>query len=385
MKSNYLAKRNWIFEIQTLSMTNDMAKKYDDVIDLSIGDPDYPCDPKILRAMYEAGINGHTHYTEFSGDEELRQVICNQYNQYGSKYDIDNVIITAGGTHAMYLVMSAILDEGDEVIVISPYYIYYRPQIIMNKGVVVEYKSNPDENFSIDMSQLENLITCRTKAIIVNNPNNPTGKVYKEREIRDLIEIIKKYDIILIADDIYGALNYTEYKKPICTYECDPRILTIYSFSKDFSFTGLRLGYVIGGEKRIIMAIQNINEAINFTINSMAQRSGIYALEYAKEIQEPLREEYKNRLDYCYERIQGIKRMKCYKPEGTFYLFIDIRETGIKSYDLWHKILDEAHVLVLPGSGFGEAGEGFIRIACTVGVEKLKEAFDRLERMELFS
>lgn len=385
MKHNFIAKRYWDFKIPALSKTNEMVKRYDDVINLSIGDPDLPCDKEIIDEMYKDTLAGHTKYTEFLGDGELREEVCKMYKEdYGCDYDIDNVMITSGGTHAMYLIMESILDEDDEVIVISPFYIYYEPQVKLPRGKMVVYNTSKEDNFEINLESLEKIITSRTKAIVVNSPNNPTGRVYYEESIKGLIDLADKHDFLIIADDIYGALNYTDRKNPICSYDChNPRIITIYSFSKDYSMTGFRLGYIIA-EKKLIECIRNINEAVNFTINSMAQRAGIHALKRRKEIQGKLYEEYKKRVFYVYERIKNLKNIKCNLPEGTFYLFVDISETGLTSEEMWEKMLDEAHVLVLPGSGFGPAGEGFIRIACTSGVEVLEQAFDRIGEMSIF-
>ena len=385
MKNPYIAKRHWEFKEASLSKTNEMVKRYDDVIDLSIGDPDYPADKGIIEAMYQAGLQGYTRYTEFLGDEELRKATIKQYKEdYGFDFKEDEIIITAGGTHAMYLTMEAILDEGDEVIAIAPYYIYYQPQIELPHGKLVVYNTKSEDNFDVDLAELEKHITSRTKAIVINSPCNPSGKVYSQENIKGILELAEKYDFLVIADDIYGALNYTDNKKAICSYEESPnRVITIYSYSKDYSMTGLRLGHIIA-QKDLIAAMRRVNEAVAFTVNSMAQRGGIYAIEHRKEIQKGLYEEYHLRGKYIYERVQKIHNMTCNKPEGTFYVFVNIKETGFSSEEIWEKILDEAHVLVLPGSGFGQAGEGFIRIAATVGIETLKEAFDRIEKMDLF-
>lgn len=385
MKHPYLAKRHWEFKEQSLSLTNEMVKRYDDVIDLSIGDPDYPADKRIIEAMYQGGLQGYTRYTEFLGDEDLRQATIDMYKEdYGYTFEKDEILITAGGTHAMYLLMEAILDEGDEVIAIAPYYIYYQPQIELVKGKIVVYNTRPEDNFDVDVNELEKCITSRTKAIIVNSPCNPSGKVYSEENIKAILNLAEKYDFLVIADDIYGALNYTDNKKPICAYEGKPgRVVTLYSYSKDYSMTGLRLGHVIA-EKEMIAAMRRINEAVAFTINSMAQRGGIAAIKNRKEIQAGLYEEYYKREMYIYERIQKMKNISCNKPEGTFYIFANIKDTGLSSMEIWDKILDEAHVLVLPGSGFGDAGEGFIRIAATVGIDTLEEAFNRMEGMDIF-
>lgn len=385
MKNSYLAKRHWEYEEASLSKTNEMVKRYDDVIDLSIGDPDYPADRGIVEAMYQAGLQGYTRYTEFLGDEDLRRATMKQYEEdYGLVFEEDEIIITAGGTHAMYLTMEALLDEGDEVIAIAPYYIYYQAQIEMPKGKLVVYNTRSEDNFDINLAELERHITSRTKAIIVNSPCNPSGKVYSQENIQGIMDLAEKYDFLVIADDIYGALNFTENKKAICSYEARPkRVITVYSYSKDYSMTGLRLGHIIA-DREIIAAMRRVNEAVAFTVNAMVQRSGIYAIEHRKEIQAGLYKEYYDRGQYIYQRAQSIKNMSCNQPEGTFYVFVNIKDTGLTSDEIWEAILDEAHVLVLPGNGFGEAGEGFIRIAATVSIDVLREAFDRIERMPIF-
>ena len=246
------------------------------------------------------------------------------------------------------------------------------------------YNTRSEDNFDVDLNELEKHITSRTKAIIVNSPCNPSGKVYSKENIRGILDLAEKYDFLVIADDIYGALNFTDNKTPICAYEEHPqRVITIYSYSKDYSMTGLRLGHIIA-DKELIATMRRVNEAVAFTVNSMVQRSGIYAIEHRKEIQAGLYKEYYERGKYIYERAGSIKNMRCNKPEGTFYVFVNIKDTGLTSEEIWERILDEAHVLVLPGSGFGEAGEGFIRIAATVSIETLKEAFDRIEKMSVF-
>ncbi len=372
MKNKYLAKRHWNFEVPALSKTNEMVKRYDDVIDLSIGDPDYPADQECIHLMYEDALKGHTRYTEFLGDGELREETRKQYKEdYGFEFGENEIIITSGGTHALYLVMESILDEGDEVIAIAPYYLYYQPQIELPRGKLVVYNTKSEDNFDVNVADLEKCITTRTKAIIINSPNNPSGKVYSQANIQSIMDLAEKHDFLVIADDIYGALNYTDNKKAICSYEKSPnRVITVYSYSKDYSMTGLRLGHIIAHEE-IIDCLRNVNESVNFTICAMAQRYGIYAIRRRKEIQKGLYEEYRKRVMYVYDRIQKMNNITCTNPEGTFYLFVNIKDTGISSMDIWEKILDDAHVLVLPGSAFGPAGEGYIRIACTVGVDVL--------------
>lgn len=362
-----------------------MAKRYGDVIDLSLGDSDIPCSKEVIDGMYKDTLAGHTKYTAHLGDIELREEICKMYKtDHGCDFSVDNIMVTSGGTHGMYLLMETILDEGDEVIVISPYYVYYRAQIELPRGKLVVYNTSKEDNFEINLDLLEKVITSRTKAIIINSPNNPTGRVYHEKTIIGLIDLSYKYNFLIIADDIYTGLNFTARKKPICAYSPrSPRIVTVSSFSKDYSMTGFRLGYIVG-ENRLIDCIKNVNESISFTVNSMAQRAGIHTLRNRKAIRNRLIDEYKERVTYVYERIKSLKNISCNISEGTFYLFVDISTTGLTSEKVCEKILDDARVLVIPGSSFGEAGEGFIRVACTSEIDVLKEAFDRIEKMGIF-
>lgn len=385
MEHPYLAKRYWSFELPPLSKTNEMVMRYNDVIDLSVGDPDYPVNRKIIDFMYEEALKGHTRYTEFLGDAQLRQVVCDWYKkEYNCDYTIDNVIITSGGTHAMYLLMECLLEPEDEVILIAPYYTYYEPQIQLARAKSVVHSTKAENNFEIDLAALEQDITEHTKVVIINSPNNPSGRIYQEETMKGLVALAEKHNFMLVSDDIYGALNFTDRPTSLCAYAPNhPQVASIYSFSKDYCMTGFRLGFVVA-EKRIIEALRNVNEAVNFTVNAMAQRAGIYAIQNREELTQDVKNVYQKRVMYAYERAIKLKNVSCLTPDGSFYLFVDVSALKVPVLELWEQILDEAHVLVLPGTGFGEAGEGFLRIACTCGEEKLGQAFDRIEKMSLF-
>jgi len=228
--------------------------------------------------MYQDALNGHTRYTEFLGDIDLRRETMKQYEEdYGFRFKESEIIITAGGTHAMYLVMESILDEGDEIIAIAPYYIYYQPQIELPRGKLVVYNAKSEENFDVDIEEFEKCITNRTRAVIINSPNNPSGKVYSQENIKAILELAEKYDFLVIADDIYGALNYTNQTKAICSYEEKVnRVITIYSYSKDYSMAGLRLGHIIA-HKELIDCILNITSV------SLAIRTGMSRSVFSNE------------------------------------------------------------------------------------------------------
>lgn len=385
MKHKYIAKRYWKDITTPMGQSDVLASKFDDVINLSLGDPDLVTDDLIIDNSMKDAKLGHTKYTAFRGDPELRDEIRKYYKEdYNMNFKDEEVMVVASGCLAMYLVLEAIVDDGDEVIIHSPYFTPYPQQIELARGVPVYLNTYEEEDFQINIERLEGLITERTKALVVNTPNNPTGASFTRKTLEDIAYIAKKYDLIIIADDIYGAYSYENPFIPIVTIDgMEERTITINSFSKDFTMTGWRIGHILAPDF-IIKTIQQINENVVFTAPSISQRGAIYALRNRDEIQPPMIREYKDRVYYAADRINNISNMSVLSPKGTFYLFVNIKKTGLSSVEVSDIILKHAHILVLPGVAFGDAGEGYIRIACTVGKEKLKEAFDRIEKLELF-
>jgi aspartate/methionine/tyrosine aminotransferase len=276
------------------------------------------------------------------------------------------------------------LDDGDEVIIHEPYFTPYPQQIELARGKPITLETYEDEEFQINVDRLEKLITNRTKAVIINTPNNPTGVCFSRKTMEDIAEVAIKHDLIVIADDIYTSFSYAEPFIPMVSLPgMKERTITIGSFSKNFVMTGWRIGYVMAPEY-LIETIKNINENNVFTAPSVSQRAAIYALRLRKDICPPIIEEYKKRMMYAYERVCRIPNMSCLPPKGSIYLFVNIKNTGLSSEEVCDKLLKEAHILALPGNAFGKCGEGYIRLALTVNIDKLKEAFDRIENMDIF-
>jgi aspartate/methionine/tyrosine aminotransferase len=386
MKNKYISKRYWEDISTPMGKVDELVKKFDNVINLSLGDPDLITHDIIIDNAFKDAKKGHTKYTDFRGDPELRKEIINYYKEdYNVDIKDEELIVVASGCLAMYLSLEAILDDGDEVIIHAPYFTPYPQQIELARGVPVVLDTFEEEDFKLNIEKLEGLITEKTKAIIINTPNNPTGSCLSWKNLNKVGKLAEKHDLIIISDEIYGSYSFEEPFSPFITIEnMKKRTITINSFSKDFTMTGWRLGNIIAPDY-IIKTIQQINENVVFTAPSISQRGGIYALRNRKEIQKPMIEEYRNRVYYAAERINEIPKMSVLDPKGTFYLFVNIKETGLTSVEAADKILKEAQVLTIPGVSFGECGEGYIRIACTVKIEKLEEAFDRIEKMELFS
>ena len=383
MKHKFIAKRYWKDQSTAMGQSDVMAKSFDDVIDLSLGDPDLTTDIRIINAAFEDTKAGHTKYTDFRGDPELRQEICRFYKEeYNMDVADEEVFVAASGCLAMYLVLEAIVDDGDEVILQAPFFTPYPQQVELARGIPVELPTYEEEDFQINVERLESLITERTKALVINSPSNPTGNCLTVETMEKIAEIAEKYDLIVISDDIYTAFSY---QNPFVRFASLPgmqeRTIIINSFSKNFTMTGWRVGNIIAPDY-IIKIVQQINENVVFTAPSMSQRAAIFALQHRDEVQPPMIEEYRKRMFYAAERINEIPKMSViYPPKGSFYLFINIKEMGMSSVEAADFILQKAHVLMLPGDAFGKCGEGYVRIACTVNIDTLKEAFDRIEKI----
>ena len=379
--NRYIAKRYLEDKSTAMGQSDVLAKTFDDVIDLSLGDPDMTTPKDIIDAAYEAMQSGHTKYTDFRGDPELRSAIIKQYREdYDMDIDDEEIFVAASGCLAMYLVLEAIIDDGDEVLMQSPYFTPYPQQVELARGIPVELPTYEDEDFQIDTDRMESLITDKTKAVIINSPNNPTGSCLTLDTMKKIAAIAEKHDLVVISDEIYTSFSF---EHPFIPFASLPgmkeRTITINSFSKNFVMTGWRLGNIIAPPD-IIRVIQQINENVVFTAPSMSQRAGIYALQHRHELQQPIIEEFKKRMFYAAERINAIPGISViYPPKGSFYLFPNIKKTGMSSEEVSGLLLEKAHVLTLPGNAFGACGEGHIRICCTVSMEKLKEAFDRIE------
>lgn len=383
MEHKFIAKRYRQDKSTAMGKSDVLAKSYDDVINLSLGDPDMITPRPIIEKAFQDALVGHTKYTDFRGDPELRREIISYYEKkYLMEVNDEEIFVTASGCLAMYLALEAIIDDGDEVLIQAPYFTPYPQQVELARGIPVELPTYEEEDFQIDIKRMESLITDKTKALIINSPSNPSGSCLSLENMKKIAEIAEKYDLVVISDEIYTGFSFEHPFVPFASIEgMKKRTITINSFSKNFVMTGWRVGNIIAPDY-IVQVIQQINENVVFTAPSISQRAGIFALAHCDEIQPPITEEFRSRMTYAAERINGIKGMHVIDPpKGSFYLFPNIRESGMSSEEAAELFLKEAHVLVLPGNAFGKCGEGHIRICCTVSKEKLKEAFDRIEKV----
>ncbi len=385
MKHRFISKRYWRDLATPMGKVDQLAKTYDDVIDLSLGDPDLTTDSQIIESAFQDALSGHTHYTDFRGDPELRQAISKLYEEdHHLSVNDQEIMVTASGCLAMYLCLEAILDDGDEVIIHAPYFTPYVQQIELARGVPVVLDTLESEGFQINVARLEKLITPQTKAIVINTPNNPSGACFSRKTLEAIGELAIKKDLLILSDEIYGAYSFSEPFTPMMSIPgLKERTLTISSFSKDYLMTGWRIGYIVAPDY-LIETIQQINENVVFTAPSISQRGALYAIIHRKTIQPPLVSIYQERVAYAVERINQIATWSVLPPNGTFYLWVNIQKTGMSTTDVCDTLLQKAHVLAIPGFAFGSCGEGYIRIACTVTIDQLKEAFDRIDECGCF-
>ena len=379
MKRSYIARR---FQSSGagLSLDTEALAKYKDIIDLSIGDTDFTTDESIINAAFRDAKAGHTHYGDPKGDPELIDAVCRAWEEdFGQRLPRDHVLVSASSCLGMALVMLAILDPGDEVIVFSPYFPMYREQIELAGGVCVDVPTYASEDYAIDEARLRAAITPRTKAIVFNNPTNPTGMGYDSRTLDLLARVAQEHDLLIAADEIYTTYLYEGDFIPIRTIPgLAHRVITLNSFSKNFLMTGWRVGVAIA-EPEILEVMSNINNSLIYTAPSISQRAAIQALAIRQAIREKYVLAYRDRIFYAADRMEQIPYLSLVRPKGTFYLFPGIEKTGLSAEDFCQALLERAHVLVTPGTLFGSTGAGHFRIACTVGLDRLKEAFDRME------
>ncbi len=380
---NYIAKRFQASQDSVMASAAADKNAYPDLIDLSIGDTDFTTDERIIRAAMEDALAGHTHYTSPQGDPELIDEVRHYYKTvHQIELDRSQVFISASSCFGMELALMSILDPGDEVVLFAPYFFPYKEQTELAGGTVVEVPCLEEEGFGISAQRLRAAISPRTKAMIVNNPCNPTGAAYDMQTYQTLAQVAEEFDLVVIVDEIYTDYMFG---KPFQPFRSMPgmaqRTITLNSFSKNYIMTGWRVGTIIA-ETPVIDTIKRINENMVYSAPSVSQRAAIHALRLRGQIGDKYTGAYRQRVFYAAQRINAIPKLSVRPPEGTFYLFMNIKETGLDSIAFCDKCLREAHVAMVPGVGFGAAGEGYVRIACTTSEEKLGEAFDRIARLQ---
>jgi aminotransferase len=356
----------------------DLASQMEDIISLGVGEPDFPTPWHIREAGIYALENGNTTYTSNWGILELREAISEHiFKLYKILYDPEcEILITTGSSEALDLAIRATIEPGDEVVIHQPSYVSYLPCVILAGGVPKILPTYPEEEFKINPQRLKEMITPRTKAIILNYPNNPTGAVMDRDTLLEIAEIVDKYDLIVISDEIYDRLVYDgEFTSFASLPNMKERTILINGFSKAYAMTGWRLGYA-AGNREIIEAMMKIHQYTMLCAPTVAQLAALEALNLEEEV-EKMRDSYNQRRRFFY---QGLKEIgfDVVEPKGAFYIFPSIKKFGLSSEEFAERLLREKRVVVIPGSVFGECGEGFIRCTYASSLSDLKEALRRM-------
>ncbi|WP_440914283.1 pyridoxal phosphate-dependent aminotransferase [Enterococcus innesii] len=365
-------EENLLMEIATL------AKKTQNLIDLSIGDPDLITDATIIDAAFADVKAGHTKYTASDGSADFIQTVVDFYQkQYQLTFSPSQVRGTVGALHGMYLALAAIIDPGDEVIIHEPYFSPYKQQVELVGGVPVFIPTFEKDGFQIDVEVLKAAITEKTRAIIINSPNNPTGAVFSPETFEKIAAVAIEHDLLILSDEVYEAFCFDDTFVPMAAFAPENTI-TFSSFSKAFAMTGWRIGYMIAPES-INLTAKLINEAIAYSAPTPSQRAGIYALNHYDTLVPQVVAVFKERLTYIEQRVAEIPFLSLSPVKGSMYAFINIEQTGLDSVSFVEKLLKETSVLMIPGKAFGETtGDGYVRLAATQSLDLLKEAFDRI-------
>lgn len=358
----------------------EIANEIPGVISLGVGEPDFDT-PWIIRdeGMYTLQ-KGHTFYTANAGLLELREEIGYYLNRrYQLSYDPkEEILVTVGGSEAIDLALRAMLDPGDEVIIAEPCYVSYLPCVVLADGVPVTIQLKEENEFRLQAEELEAVITEKTKVIVFSYPNNPTGAIMEKEDLEAIAKVILKHDLFVISDEIYSELSYQNNHISIAAIPgMRDRTVVINGFSKSFAMTGWRLGYA-AAPKLIMEQMTKIHQFAIMAAPTSSQYAGIVAIrDCDKEVAE-MRESYNQRRRFLMDAVQKLN-LPCFVPYGAFYIFPNISEFGLTSEEFATKLVQEEKVAVVPGSAFGESGEGYIRISYAYSIQELKEAFVRVE------
>jgi aminotransferase len=352
-----------------------------DVISLGIGEPDYVTPWRIREAAIFALEKGKTGYTSNLGLPRLRESIAAYLSRrYHLNYDAkQEVLVTVGVSEALDLALRAIVNPGDEIIFHEPSYVSYSPSIILAGGKPVSVATRAENNFSLLAADLESKITSRTKALVLSFPTNPTGGVLSLEELRPIADVCRQHDLIVLSDEIYCELTYdgVEHVSLASLPGMRERTVLLSGCSKSFAMTGFRLGYACAPAP-IIEAMMKIHQYAIMCASIMSQEAAIEALDHCAREVEEMRNDYQRRRNFVVSRLNEIG-LPCHSPKGTFYVFPDIRPTKRTSLEFCLGLLKEMRVAVVPGSAFGESGEGFARCCFATSLVKLQEAMNRIE------
>lgn len=359
----------------------DIVSEMKDAISLGVGEPDFETPWHIRDEGIYSLEKGRTFYTSNAGLKELKIEICNYLKRrYDLSYHYENeVLVTVGGSEAIDIAMRAMVNPGDEVLIPQPSYVSYEPCALLTSAKPVIINLKHENQFRLTAQELEEAITEKTKLLVLPFPNNPTGAIMERKDLEEIAEVIKKHDIFVISDEIYSELCYTDQHVSIANIEgMQERTILINGFSKSYAMTGWRLGWAMG-PKELMRHICKIHQFGIMSAPTTAQFAGIEAIRTGEDDIERMREQYDLRRRYLLGELRSMG-LECFEPQGAFYMFPSIESTGLSSDEFCERLLHEQEVAVIPGSAFGESGEGHVRISYSYSMNHLREACRRMRK-----
>ena len=363
----------------------DLAQNRKDVVSFGIGEPDFITPDHVRDAAKKAIEEGYTHYTPTAGYAELREALTvklQEHNQIPA--GISEVLVTTGGTQALFSSFYVLLNPGDEVIIPDPGFLAYESQILLAGGNPVFLPIREENNFQIDTEEMESLITSKTKAILINSPNNPTGMIIQKNILEKIAEIAKKHNLFVISDELYEDILFDGQKHiSIASLAgMKERTISIFGFSKSYAMTGWRIAYLTCPEF-LIKEMLKVQQYTAVCPNSITQKAVLHGLNNPVQTRksiEDMRLAYENRRNILLEGLRSIDGFECLTPEGAFYAFPNITRIGKTSEELSIFLLDQCGVVTVPGNAFGQYGEGYLRFSYATSVEQIKIGIDRIKK-----
>lgn len=359
----------------------DRAKNFPGSINLGIGEPDLNTPEEIVEEGCNALRQGKTHYTANAGLIELREKISQYLSRQKINVDPDKeIIVTTGGMGGLALALMVTLSPGDEVLIQDPQWLNYYSQVKFFGGIPVPVPVKEENGFRLKAEDIEKKITPRTKVLMLNTPNNPTGSVLEYEDLVAISDLAKKYNLLVISDEVYSTLLYDgmEHHSIISLPDMKERTILVNSFSKAFAMTGWRIGYA-AGNRVIIDKMIKLQENLVACVATPSQYAAMKALDALNRVSE-MTEIYRERRDLIVEGLNNIKGISCIKPKGSFYVFPNIKALGKTSEEVANELLEKAGVITVPGSAFGAQGEGYLRISYANSLDNIKEALNRIEK-----
>jgi aminotransferase len=381
LDQKYLSKRTYALKPSGIRKFFDIAATMDDVISLGVGEPDFTTPSPVIEAAVDSLMKGETHYTANAGIIELRRALADHLQKrYNVTYNpATEMVLTVGGSEALYLAAVAILNPGDKVIIPTPCFVAYQAEVALAGGVCVEIPCRFENNFSPDPAEIEAAITPRTRALLIGYPCNPTGAVASRETLLAIAALAEKHDLIVISDEIYDRLVYgVEHVCFAALPGMQKRTIFLGGFSKDYAMTGWRIGYA-AAPVGILQGMLRVHQYTIMSAPTMAQRAAIEAIQNGETYVQQMVKEYDRRRKLMVRRLNEMG-LPTFEPKGAFYAFPKVDGTGLTSDEFATRLLEEEMVAVIPGEAFGAGGEGYVRCCYATAYEKIEEAMDRMER-----